>query len=166
MSQCRGFNFGLLISSISPKLAGNSTLVPWFCNTKDLEGGTNSGGLDTGVDGLIAGDGTPHCFLCHGNGGGGGGAEPGISQCFLCGKGGGAGAGTGTVPISSKGGVSDMSEIFQCFLCVAAAPKEPVLNPLNVPLSVSGDDNRAGDKGTDDKPGNISPSETLDILGD
>ena len=57
-------------------------------------------------------------------------------------------------------------EIFQCFLCVAAAPKEPVLNPLKVPLSVSGDDNRAGDKGTDDKPGNISPSETLDILGD
>ena len=162
MSQCRGFNFGLLVSSISPKLAGNSTLLPWFCNTKGLEGGNNSGGLEIGVEDPSASAGTPHCFLCRGNGGGGGGPEPGISQCFLCGKGGGA----GTVPISSKGGVSDSTGRFHCFLCGAAAPKELVLHPLKVPLSVSGDDNRAGDKGTDDKPGNISPSETLDILGD
>lgn len=85
---------------------------------------------------------------------------PGISQCFLCGKGGGP----GKLPISSNVVIGiDSAGMLQCFLC---APKELVPNSLKVPLSVSGDESKAGDKGTDDKPGNISPSETLDILGD
>ncbi|RYR60847.1 hypothetical protein Ahy_A04g017913 isoform B [Arachis hypogaea] len=95
----------------------------------------------------VVGDGTSHCFRCHccsvaaggGGGGGGGGASgvviPGIAHCFL-------GGGTG---------------ISQCFLCEALLATDAdsvelkLLLKLN-PLSVSGDESRDGDNGTEDKP--------------
>ena len=72
-----------------------------FCNTKGLEGGINSGGLETGWPTGVVGAGTSHCFRCRCNGAGGGGGGSGggggaigveitgISHCFLCGTGGG-----------------------------------------------------------------------------
>jgi hypothetical protein len=99
LSQCKGFSFGLGVSSASStvlELGGNSigdTLVV-LCNTKGLEGGISAGGFEigwsVGVDDAST-LGASHC-LCGcsidrggrgGGGGGGGGPDVGCSKTLL-----------------------------------------------------------------------------------